>query len=106
MAIWGQTTRPVRSEEPAENIQRQYLWNAPNGSHPDFSNTYTYGDAILVSWNALNNSIYDLWLTSWDIDPDPVALCLASKYQGNAGRSPTLPLTGRICSLTRPTKGQ
>ncbi len=88
MAIWSKTARPVRGEEPAENVQRQYLWSAPNGSQPDFYNTYTYGDAILVSWNALNNSLYDLWLTSWDIDPDPVALCLASKYQGNAGRLP------------------
>jgi hypothetical protein len=42
-----------------------------------------HGDEILISWNALNNSVYDLWLTSWEIDPDPVALCLASKSSGN-----------------------
>lgn len=60
-------------------MQRQYLWNKPDGDHPDFSETYTHGDEILVSWNALNNSIYDLWLTSWGFDADPVALCLASK---------------------------
>jgi hypothetical protein len=63
-------------------MQRQYLWNTPDGDHPDFSETYTHGDEILISWNALNNSIYDLWLTNWGFDADPVALCLASKSSG------------------------
>jgi hypothetical protein len=73
------TEPPVRRVENAEAIRRQYLWNTPNGSRPDFSETYTDGDAIVISWNALNNSVYDLWLTSWAADPEPVALCLASK---------------------------
>lgn len=84
MTIWGRprtttTTPAARREEQAETMQRQYLWNKPDGDYPDFSETYTHGDEILVSWNALNNSIYDLWLTSWGFDTDPVALCLASK---------------------------
>ncbi|KAL2177326.1 uncharacterized protein P884DRAFT_243301 [Thermothelomyces heterothallicus CBS 202.75] len=84
MVIWG---RPVdhqtsphplsRRGENAEESQREYLWNTPDGDKPDFAEAYTYGDEILVSWNALNNSIYDLWLTSWQVGPDPVVLCLA-----------------------------
>ncbi|SPQ24209.1 3937d656-79c9-477e-8230-3ca5da4c978a [Thermothielavioides terrestris] len=82
MATWG---RPVgqrnassdRRDEYAESIQRQYLWSSPNGTQPDFSESFTDGDEILISWNALNNSIYDLWLTSWKMGPDLVALCLA-----------------------------
>ena len=89
MAVWGRpvghhATLPARREEKAENIRREYLWNTPDGDKPDFAETYTHGDEILISWNALNNTIYDLWLTSWNIDPDPVALCLASKSGGNA----------------------
>ncbi|KAK4101307.1 hypothetical protein N658DRAFT_566989 [Parathielavia hyrcaniae] len=72
-----QTRRRARRDDNVETLQRQYLWNAPNGQRPDFSETYRHGDEILISWNALNNSIYDLWLTSWAIDSDPVALCLA-----------------------------
>lgn len=88
MAIWGrrplghQAIPPARREKTAENVRREYLWNTPDGNNPDFSETYTHGEEIIISWNALNNSIYDLWLTSWDVDPDPVALCLASKSSG------------------------
>ncbi|KAJ4288835.1 hypothetical protein N0V88_007164 [Collariella sp. IMI 366227] len=66
-------------------MQRQYLWNTPNGSEPNFSETYAHGDKIVVSWNALNNSIYDLWLTSWELDPDPVARCIAKPTATNLG---------------------
>ncbi|KAK3988816.1 hypothetical protein QBC44DRAFT_397370 [Cladorrhinum sp. PSN332] len=59
------------------NIQRQYFWNVPEGNRPDFSDTYSHGESIPVSWNALNNSVYDLWITSWNWDVHPVALCLA-----------------------------
>ena len=77
MAIWG---RPSPSSSLAQrDPQREYLWNTPDGQKADFSETYTDGDEMVISWNALNNSIYDLWLTSWSIGPDPVALCLASK---------------------------
>jgi hypothetical protein len=69
----------VRRQEDS-GIQRQYLWNAPDGNQPDFTETFNHGEDILVSWNALNNSIYDLWLTSWNYDPDPVTLCIASKF--------------------------
>lgn len=88
MPIWGRpigqrTTANVKRQEDSVNIQRQYLWNTPDGNRPDFSETYTHGEDILISWNALNSSIYDLWLTSWlangQYDPDPVTLCLASK---------------------------
>ncbi|KAK4222802.1 hypothetical protein QBC38DRAFT_66658 [Podospora fimiseda] len=59
------------------NIQRQYFWNVPEGNRPDFSDSYSHGEVIPISWNALNNSVYDLWITSWDYDIYPVALCLA-----------------------------
>ncbi|KAL2258864.1 hypothetical protein VTK26DRAFT_7648 [Humicola hyalothermophila] len=88
MTIWdrsvGQQITSHAQRESAENrvnFQRQYLWNTPDGNRPDFSETYTHGEDIFISWNALNNSMYDLWLTSWiasgQYDPDPVALCLA-----------------------------
>ncbi|KAK4174636.1 hypothetical protein QBC36DRAFT_191830 [Triangularia setosa] len=57
--------------------QRQYLWNVPNGKQPDFSESYTHGQNIPISWNALNNSVYDLWLTTWNFEVNPMALCLA-----------------------------
>ncbi|KAK4195131.1 hypothetical protein QBC40DRAFT_237144 [Triangularia verruculosa] len=57
--------------------QRQYLWNVPNGREPDFSESYTHGQNIPISWNALNNSVFDLWLTTWNAEANPMALCLA-----------------------------
>ncbi|KAK0672214.1 hypothetical protein QBC41DRAFT_244298 [Cercophora samala] len=57
--------------------QRQYLWNVPSGKQADFSESYTHGQNIPISWNALNNSVYDLWLTTWDFEVNPMALCLA-----------------------------
>ncbi|KAK4652464.1 hypothetical protein QC762_502980 [Podospora pseudocomata] len=57
--------------------QRQYLWNVPSGKQPDFSESYTHGQNIPISWNALNNSVYDLWLTTWNFEVNPMALCLA-----------------------------
>lgn len=85
MAVGGQTTDASggRRQEHAEKIRRQYLWNTPDGNLPDFSETYTHGEDILISWNALNNSMYDLWLTSWNYDPSAVTLCLASKSPGD-----------------------
>lgn len=74
----------TRGDESAESIQRQYLWNTPNGGDPDFSESFTDGAEILISWNALNNSVYDLWLTSWNTQPSPVALRLASKSSSTA----------------------
>ncbi|AEO58457.1 hypothetical protein MYCTH_2305806 [Thermothelomyces thermophilus ATCC 42464] len=88
MVIWGRPVDHQASPHPlsrrganAEDSQREYLWNTPDGDKPDFAEAYTYGDEILISWNALNNSIYDLWLTSWQVGPDPVVLCLASKSE-------------------------
>lgn len=91
MAIWGRPVglqkAPVAPrQDNAEVARRQYLWNTPDGKQPDFSETFTFGEDMLVSWNALNNSICDLWLTSWDLDPSPVALCLArAVYLGQDG---------------------
>lgn len=62
------------------DAQRQYLWNVPSGKQPDFSESYTHGQNIPISWNALNNSVYDLWLTTWNFEVNPMALCLASKF--------------------------
>ena len=84
MAIRGwlvgrQATTLSQREQKTGNSRRQYLWNTPDGDKPDFAETYTHGDEVVFSWNALNNSIYDLWLTSWESGPDTVAVCLASK---------------------------
>jgi hypothetical protein len=78
VAVGHQTTPPARRDE----LRKEYLWNTPDGDRPDFFETYTHGDIIPISWNALNHSIYDLWLTSWDMDVDPVVWCLQSKSSG------------------------
>ncbi|GAB1318271.1 hypothetical protein MFIFM68171_08481 [Madurella fahalii] len=75
MAVWAPHTASPKGEE--KNLKRQYLWDMPGGNLPDFSVTFTYGADTHFSWNALNQSIYDLWLTSWGFDSSPVALCLA-----------------------------
>lgn len=74
----------TQRRETTGDDQREYLWNTPDGKKPDFSETYTYGDEILVSWNALDSSIndlYDLWLTSWQVGPNSVTKCLQSKFE-------------------------
>ncbi|KAK4149949.1 hypothetical protein C8A00DRAFT_37458 [Chaetomidium leptoderma] len=98
-----QTTPLVQREEKADNTQREYLWNSPDGNSPDFFETYTHGDEILISWNALNNSIYDLWLTSWNYDPDPVALCLAMNlaHDGNLKLVTSDPPTTQLANETQ-----
>lgn len=101
MATWG-TASPVRRQD--DSIQRQYLWNAPDGNQPDFTETFSHGEDILISWNALNNSMYDLWLTSWKYDPDPVALCIARKFRSQGKRRED-PLPKRPRPLT-PNKRQ
>ncbi|KAK3299627.1 uncharacterized protein B0H64DRAFT_102828 [Chaetomium fimeti] len=110
MAIWGrpvghQATPPGRREEDAENTRRQYLWNTPDGDKPDFAETYTHGDELVFSWNALNNSIYDLWLTSWKPGPDPVAVCLARAvnlaHDGNLKLVTSDPPTAQLANETR-----
>ncbi|KAH6845788.1 hypothetical protein B0I37DRAFT_192253 [Chaetomium sp. MPI-CAGE-AT-0009] len=110
MAIWGrpvghQAPPPVRREEEAENTRRKYLWNTPDGDKPDFAETYTHGDEVVFSWNALNNSIYDLWLTSWKPGPDPVAVCLARAVNlaqdGNLKLVTSDPPTAQLANETR-----
>jgi hypothetical protein len=78
VSSWKPGTTRRRREE-AESAQRAYLWNSPDGTKPNFAQKYTFGDDIVISWNALNNAIYDLWLTSWDLDTNPVTFCLMSK---------------------------
>lgn len=55
-------------------------WLNPNGSKPDFSTAYTNGDQITLSWQGLNNSISDLWVTSYDVQTDNFAQLVTSKY--------------------------
>lgn len=76
MAVSAPHSAPPEGTQ--ENIKRQYLWDTPDGNLPNFSETFIYGADVRFSWNALNHSIYDLWLTSWDFDSSPMALCLAS----------------------------
>ncbi|KAL2017420.1 hypothetical protein VTK56DRAFT_2222 [Thermocarpiscus australiensis] len=94
-----------RDDTVDESIQRQYLWNVPDGKRPDFSETFIHGDNILISWNALNNSIYDLWLTSWNYDPSPVAVCLARAvnlaHDGNLNLVTPDPASPQLVNTTR-----
>ncbi|KAH6637274.1 hypothetical protein F5144DRAFT_210323 [Chaetomium tenue] len=108
MAIWGrptghQATPPVRREEKTGDARREYLWNTPDGDKPDFAETYTHGDEVVFSWNALNNSIYDLWLTSWKPGPDPVAVCLAINlaHDGNLKLVTSDPPTAQFANETK-----
>lgn len=54
-----------------ETVQ-QALWNVPNGQEPDFSNTFTGGNTIPISWNQYGNGsmegydALDLWVTTFD----------------------------------------
>lgn len=41
-------------------------WTNPNGSFPDFTDSYRQGQVVTFSWTALNNSVSDLWLTNYD----------------------------------------
>ncbi|KAL1837986.1 hypothetical protein VTJ49DRAFT_3154 [Mycothermus thermophilus] len=89
------TAKSILKKDDTERAQREYLWNRPDGARPDFAEKYTHGEGILVSWNALNNSIYDLWLTSWDLERDPITLCLR--------RSVNLSLDGSLYLVTSDT---
>ncbi|KAK4185434.1 hypothetical protein QBC35DRAFT_534202 [Podospora australis] len=73
MSNWGRLALFGRQ---SHVLQKQYLWNVPDGKKPDFSQSFTHGENISFSWNALNNSVYDLWLTSWNYNSNPMALCL------------------------------
>lgn len=44
------------------------MWNMPNGRAPSFSQTFTTGQTIPISWNPYNGTMVDLWLTPFDPD--------------------------------------
>src|SRR5215469_3891857 len=54
-----------------ESVQ-QAIWTVPNGQEPDFSNTFTVGNTIPISWNqdgngtVEENNALDLWVTTFD----------------------------------------
>ncbi|KAL2125684.1 hypothetical protein VTJ04DRAFT_2049 [Mycothermus thermophilus] len=97
------TTR--RRREDAESAQRAYLWNSPDGTKPNFAQKYMFGDDIVISWNALNNAIYDLWLTSWDLDTNPVTFCLMRavnlSYDGGLHLETSVTPTNELARETR-----
>ncbi|KIW12397.1 hypothetical protein PV08_09674 [Exophiala spinifera] len=41
-------------------------WSIPDGAKPNFTEVYNDGNSITWSWQALNHSMSDLWLTSYD----------------------------------------
>ncbi|KAH8598867.1 hypothetical protein B0O99DRAFT_591481 [Bisporella sp. PMI_857] len=57
----------------AQTVQA-FLWNVPDGKLSDFSQTFTAGNTLSLSWNALITTTYvdttknlvDLWVTSYD----------------------------------------
>ncbi|KAL2270670.1 hypothetical protein VTJ83DRAFT_41 [Remersonia thermophila] len=99
------SAKSTRMQDDTELARREYLWNRPDGARPDFAEKYAHGDDILVSWNALNNSIYDLWLTSWDLGRNPVVLCLKRSVNmsqdGNLHLVTSNPPTPELASHTR-----
>lgn len=52
-------------------------WIEPDGSKADFSETYTTGDTITLSWGGLNKSMSDLWVTSWHPTENDFAIRIA-----------------------------
>jgi hypothetical protein len=61
-------------------------WTAPPASAGDFAQQYTNGDAITLSWNALNNSKADLWVTAYDPTTDGFATLIKGKYLDHQAR--------------------
>lgn len=52
-------------------------WLNPDSSQPDFSQSYHNTDAIVFSWEGLNQSLSDLWIASYDTT-NPYALRIAA----------------------------
>ena len=65
-------------------------WRNPDSSRPDLSQSYHNADAIVLSWQGLNESLSDLWLTSYDTTHD-YALRIAANI--NITNTGTLPWT-------------
>lgn len=55
-------------------------WTKPNGKLPSFTDSYTVGERIILSWQPLNQSFNDLWLTRYDTATDDFALRLNSRF--------------------------
>ncbi|KAF2103274.1 hypothetical protein NA57DRAFT_52801 [Rhizodiscina lignyota] len=60
----------------AQDTIQAALWKVPDGTSPDFSQTFTDGESIPLAWNDFSGtsdvnasaSLLDLWLTSFDWD--------------------------------------
>lgn len=52
-------------------------WTQPHGSLGDFGQTFGYNSMIDLSWNSLNTSTSDLWITAWDQGTDNYAKRIA-----------------------------
>lgn len=48
----------------AETIQNR--WKVPDGYKSDLSQTFTSGQTLPVSWQSMNESTNDLWVTTWN----------------------------------------
>jgi len=56
------------------------VWNAPDGSQVDFRQTFFDGQSMPVAWTACNNSIDDIWITSFDEDAFAYSHLLKSMF--------------------------
>ena len=47
-------------------VSANAAWLRPAASSGDFAEQYINGDTITLSWQAMNNSHSDLWITAYD----------------------------------------
>ncbi|TAQ84357.1 hypothetical protein B7494_g7314 [Chlorociboria aeruginascens] len=58
---------------------QQVIWNVPDGNSSDFTDTYTNGNTLNLSWNSWLSTSYvdaehnlvDLWVVGFDFDVNP-----------------------------------
>jgi hypothetical protein len=63
----------------AQKTVQQIIWNEPDGTLPDLTQTLTNGQTFGISWNAYNYTSYvdttqnlvDLWVTGFEFNLNP-----------------------------------
>lgn len=63
-------------------------WTNPNARLPSFSSTYLVGEKIYLSWQPLNQSSNDLWLTRYDVSNNYTLRIATSLDIAQAGSFP------------------
>ena len=77
----------------------QQGWILPDGSYPDFSQTFRVGQTLPLSWSALNATVDNLWVTTFDYGVDQFSQLLAGKYFTQNIILPQNPLREPLCRL-------